>query len=181
MAFPASPVDGQRYQEYTYDEIIGGWNKTPKGSVLTYFKEVDAVSRTFTASYTDGMIWSVMGCKGGSIVNAIARVVARSSVSTSWGGGYTEFYYRYDLLDGAGYTGWTSVGSTGFDVVMKLTAGSIDSQTYPFDLDFSSITKPFNLQVKNQHRSYDGTLSINVSHEASGQMYSSLTMKEIAA
>lgn len=182
MAFPVSPVDGQRYQEYTYDTTIGAWDKTPNGSVLTYYKEVDSLSRTFGTSYSDGVTWPVMACKGGSIIDGKARVVARNTVDyVNWGGGFTAFYYKYDLLDGAGYTGWILIGDTGFDVVMKTAAGGIDSGTYPFDIDFTAIDKPFNLQLKNQHRAYQNTLTINSSHEASGQMFSSLTMKEIAA
>lgn len=182
MAYPTSPSDGDRFGNYTYDATKGAWIKTPVGNILTYYKELDSTSRTFSGArgtWVDGMSWPTMVCKGGGMVDAIVRIVGRND-STSWGGLYTNVLYRYDLRDGAGYTAWITIGSSGYDLCMQLTSATIASATYPFNLDFSATDGLFDLDIKTQHYPYDGTAYVNGSHACSGQMYSSLTMNEIA-
>lgn len=183
MSFPASPSDGERYQNYTYDATKVAWSKTPVGNILTYYKELDSTDRTFSGvrgTWVDGMSWPTMVCKGAGMVDGLLRIVGRND-STAWGGLYTNVLYRYDLREGAGYTGWLDVGSSGYDICMQNGTATIASATYPFNLNFSSGTDaPFDLQIKTQHYPYDGIAYVNSSHACSDQMFSSLTMHEIA-
>jgi hypothetical protein len=84
--------------------------------------------------------------------------------SSSWGGGYVEVLYSYNDSPT-----WQSLGVSGYDgAVMHNGASSIATYSNEFVLDFSAETSAANLRFKFRHRSYDGTLTINASHDISG-------------
>lgn len=154
-------------------DAIAPVNYTRKGAILNSYVEVDSADRSFGTTWADGKIWAKNNYAGNSKLLVMLYLPARND-SSSWGGGYVSLQYS---VNGAAYV---SLGQSGYDQVMQLGgAGSIDSNSYHFLLDITG-SGPCTVQFKCQHRSYDGTLYINTSHEAQGDFFSKLTVLEIA-
>jgi hypothetical protein len=182
MAFPTSPVDGQRYQDYTYSLTTGAWEKTPKGTILTFFKQTDTGIRNITAVYStfaDSLTWNEMICAGLSRLEILLKVNGRNDEASSWGGIFTKLLYRIDT--GSGYGSYTDLGHSGYDLSMVTGGSSIESRVHPLTMDMSAYDRPFKIQFKTQHAVYTSGTTARINDTTSDTNFkSSLRITEIA-
>jgi len=120
--------------------------------------QVDTTSRTFSTAWALGPTFASIPCSANSLLLLDYFVPCRND-STSWGGAYIEPQVSFD-----GGTTWNSLGGSGYDGgVMKLGNSAI-SHYYQQILINPGLTSAFNARFRFYFRSYDGTLSVNVSH-----------------
>ena len=146
-----APVDGKN---------SATWQLMVAGTTPLIYKHVDTATRTFGNSWKDGTTTPAWDFRAGSRILLHLGVPMRND-SMSWGGGYTEVQYQID-----GGT-WVSLGHSGYDGVMANSAQAILTYNRTI-LIAPSQTNDFNIAIKLRHRSYDGTLIVNGSHELSG-------------
>ena len=130
------------------------------GKIGEIFYENDETIRTFGTTWADGKIWTSRPFTGGSRIKVEWRCPFRND-STSWGGGYIDIQYAFN--EGA----YISLGHSGYDGgVMNNGASGIGSMSGNFAL-LNCPAENFTLQMKFMHKSYDGTVTINGSHDIS--------------
>lgn len=124
------------------------------------YTQVDTTGYNFSTSFSAGPVFAnVTGFKAGSLVRMSYHMPCRND-SGSWGGGYIEPQVSFN-----NGTTWNSLGSSGYDAgVMTLATGDIGSYFNMMFLD-PGMTSDFSVQFRFYLRSYDGTLTLNSSHE----------------
>ena len=147
--------------------------QTQKGNIVNSYSETDSVTRTFSTTVADGKIWSNNPYNGNSKLFVNLHIPMRND-SASRGGGYTDLLYQ---INNSGT--WISLGNSGYDGPMCLGTDIIPSVNYQFLIPIGP-GKQY-IQFKCQHRSYDGTLTVNGSHDIVGEeFFSKLIVLEIA-
>jgi hypothetical protein len=124
------------------------------------YTQVDTLARsTPAATWTLGPTFEpVPDFQPGSVIRLDYFVPMRNDY-TGWGGGYIEPQVRFNELS------WQSLGSTGYDVVMKNGTAMIASYSNTIFIDPGQ-TAPFSTQFRFYYRAYDsGPLQWNQSHD----------------
>jgi len=159
--------------------------------IRNVFAQVNTTTYNFTTTWAAGPVFTnVTGFKAGSLVEIQYHMPCRND-STSWGGMYIEPQVSFN----SGTT-WFSLGSSGYDGgIMHLNSGDIGSYGNVILVNPGQ-TSDFSLQIRFYFRSYDGTSTLNGSHDlnnvsgtANGgimsgnngtQHYASIKVKELA-
>lgn len=147
--------------------------KNPLGNTIIDVDALDTECRSLrqiethvdTTNYYVGTGWTLTStfpemtnCKAGSLIQLTYHFPNRNN-STSWGGMYHE--PQYSVNGGI----WQSLGSSGYDgSVMTLRVQSIASYTKTILID-PGMTMAFTIRFRFYCRSYDGTTTINGSHD----------------
>lgn len=157
----------------TLEDKLG--NILNDGRIVNIWYEVDTTSRTFGTSYADGRTWTNhTKTAGNKILLSFACIMRNSTSTTSWGGGYIQIDYSVD-----GGTAWTSLGDSGYDAVMLLSAAAIGSISGTFLVDIGAVTNATQIRIRFRHRAYSDTLLVNQDWAAEGAMFTNLTLQEI--
>lgn len=130
-----------------------------KGRILKTERFTDTTTRNFGTGlgvgYTTPIFYRVRSGSE-SKIRIRFRIPARND-SGSWGGGYNYFYYSTD-----GGTSYTYLGNGGYDGgVMHNGAGGIASDEGEIWLENIPGDQ---IRIQLRHKSYDGTVTINGSH-----------------
>lgn len=149
-------------------------------------KQYDDATRNFgSGDFTDGKVWdAITDCRPGSKFDISISIPMRND-STSWGGAYTELLYK--IPESEVYTDWVSMGNSGYDGVMVNGSATILTYNRRFILYPHNVAprkNKYSIQFKFRHRSYDGTLTINGSHDinrtgSGGSTYQNATLEEL--
>lgn len=148
----------------------------------------DSTTYNFTTTWAVGPTFSVMsGFSANSLVKLSYHMPCRND-STTWGGMYIE--PQISINGGA----WQSLGSGGYDGnVMNNTSADIGSYFNSILIDPAQASA-YTLQVRFYFRSYDGTATLNGSHDVNAisgtatlmsgnnglQHYSKIIVEELA-
>lgn len=136
----------------------------------TYVEE-DNVDRSFVNGWDLGQVWQVRTIRDGYDVKLHFEIPVRND-STNWGGGYLDIEYS---VNGSPYT---SIGNTGYQLVMGYSARIITTYARTIYLKRSELSAPstgdFTLQFRFKYRSYDGTLYVNLNRGTTDQKFSTL-------
>ena len=148
-------------QSSTYHQV------QPHHFINNIVKQYDDQTRNFdNTDFQDGKTWdSITNCRPGSTFDITISIPMRND-STSWGGAYTELLYK--IPESAVHNDWISMGNSGHDGVMVNGSETILTYNRRFLLAPHSIAPnrtKYSIQFKFRHRSYDGTLIINGSHD----------------
>lgn len=155
----------------------GGWMSFGgnRGQIGEIFKQSSADTLTFGTTWGDGKIWDTKTFSGKSRIRLDWRCPFRNNSST-WGGGYIDI--QLSINGGTFY----SVGHSGYDggvMQYQYAAGSMSGYVMLTDMP----DEDFTFQVKFRHRSYDGTVTINGSHDISAgtesAFFSNILLTEI--
>lgn len=129
-------------------------------------KQYDSTTRSYiNGNFADGMTWNAIeNCKPGSYFDISIGIPCRND-TTGWGGLYTDIIYK--IPESTVYTDWISMGNSGYEGVMYNGAAAIATYNRRFLLQPSvaPTNSLYSIQFKFRHRSYDGTTTINGSHD----------------
>ena len=113
---------------------------------------------SFSTSWVLGKTFDIItDFQAGSLVKLDYHVPGRKD-ATTWGGIYIEPQVNFNN------EGWKSLGSSGYDVVMRNGAGSIASYFQSIIIDPNQLVN-FSTQFRFYFKSYDGTSMVNLSHD----------------
>jgi len=126
--------------------------------VVRALKETDQSTRSFGTGWGVGKTWSWWDKSAGSAIFFASTVPMRND-STSWGGAYCQVEFAVN-----GSSTWTSLGDTGYDVVMANGTANISHWTAAQLLTNYTIITATRVRFRFKHRSYDGTMTINGSN-----------------
>ncbi|MGH0033337.1 MAG: hypothetical protein ACQGVC_26420 [Myxococcota bacterium] len=142
------------------DVSVGGELDLANGRVIRQISvQTDSTTRNFTTGWALGNTFATVGgFKAGSLVRLHFSLPMRND-SLSWGGGYTEPQVSFD-----GGTSWNSLGSGGYDGPMVFDGRPIIRYANTLLIDPAQ-GSDFSVTVRFYHKSYDGTLTVNGSHD----------------
>lgn len=121
--------------------------------------QTNSTTYNFTTSWALGPTFdAITGFQAGSLVRMFYHFPMRND-STAWGGGYIE--PQVSINGGA----WQSLGSCGYDAsVMNSGSPAIGTFNNSLLLDLGGASD-FSVQFRFYCRSYDGTVTLNGSHD----------------
>lgn len=134
------------------------------------YTQVDTQNRTFNTSWGNGFETERFLIRKGWSLEFYYELPCRNN-SNRFGGGYTEVLYS---LDGSNYT---SLGNSGFQLVMSDGGGNVATETRTIMLDREFISAPdedIQISFKLRHKSRNGRLWINRGRGTTDELFASL-------
>jgi hypothetical protein len=116
---------------------------------------IDTVGRTAGATWTLGTSFGPYSMAAGSTLKISYTYPCRNDAAT-WGGLYFEPQISFN-----GGTTWYSLGSRGYDAVMKNGQAAIRRTSNSNMYIDPGILTPYTVNLRYYFRSYDGTVGIN--------------------
>ena len=153
------------------NDIGVGGNLYVGGVEATIVRGIHLETYTTTASFNDAqfqLYWTtpIRYYQSKSRLHIVYSVTARND-SSSWGGCFTEIFYRYThQFSNANNNilgNWFSLGSAGYTDIMNSSGLDIGLIRKSYFLDFAApySTSFLAVQFKVMHKSHDGTTYIN--------------------